>query len=59
MTLSRSPQTELQKAQLNDVGPKELCCRFGARSLNTIHKWLRSTPPQPDGLDWESMPAHE
>ena len=37
ITLSRSSQTELQRAQLNEVGPKELCCRLGARPLNTIH----------------------
>ena len=37
ITLSRSPYTELQRAQLNKIGPKELCCRLGARLLNTIH----------------------
>ena len=37
ITLSRSPQTELQRTQLNKVGPKELCCRLGARPLNMIH----------------------
>ena len=37
ITLSRSPWSELQRAQLNEVGPKELCCRLGARPLNTIH----------------------
>ena len=37
ITLSRSPQTELLRAQLNEVGPKELCCWLGARPLITIH----------------------
>ena len=37
ITLSSSPQTELQRAQLNEVGPKELCCRLGAQPLNMIH----------------------
>ena len=31
----------------------ELCCRLGARSLNTTHVWSRSTAPQPDGIGCE------
>ena len=30
--------SELLRAQLNEVGPKELCCRLGARPLNTTPK---------------------
>ena len=45
---------QFQRAQLNEVGLKEPCCRLGAQPLNTIHIWPRSsTAPQPDGLDWE------
>ena len=39
--LSQS-ETELLRAQLNEVGPKELCCRLGARSLNTSHPCMTS-----------------
>ena len=50
-------QTELRRTQLNELGPKELCCRLGARPLNTIHVWPWSTAPQPDGLQWEFEPV--
>ena len=30
-------ETELLRARLNEIGPKELCCRLGARPLNTTH----------------------
>ena len=40
---------------VKNIGPKELRCRLGARPLNTTHIWPRSTAPQPDGLDWESI----
>ena len=47
---------KFQRAQLNEVGLKEPCCRLGAQPLNTIHIWPRSsTAPQPDGLHWESI----
>ena len=39
----------------NEVGPKELCRRLGAHPLNTTSVCSRSTAPQPDGLDWESI----
>jgi len=53
---------KFQRAQLNEVGLKEPCCRLGAQPLNTIHIWPRSstvTAPQPDGLDWESILRRE
>ena len=56
--LSQS-ETELLRAQLNEVGPKELCCRQGARPLNTTHVWPRSTSPQPDGIGRESILRRE
>ena len=34
-------ETDSLRAQLNEVGPKELCCRLGARPLNTTHVWPR------------------
>ena len=45
---------KFQRAQLKEVGPKEPCCRLGARPLSTIHIWPRSsTAPQPDvHYDW-------
>ena len=52
-------ETELLRAQLNKVGPKELCCRLGARPLNTCHVWPRSTAQQPDGIGWESILRRE
>ena len=52
-------ETELLRAQLNKVGPKELCCRLGARPLNTTHVWPRSTAPQPDGKGRESILRRE
>ena len=39
----------------NEVGPKELCRRLGAQPLNTTSVCSRSTAPQPDELDWESI----
>ena len=56
--LSQS-ETELLRAQLNEVGPKEMCCRLGARPLNTTHVWPRSTAPQPDGIGRESILRRE
>ena len=38
------------RAQLNKVGPKELCSWLGAWPLNTTHVWPRSTAPKPDGI---------
>ena len=52
-------ETEILRAQLNEVGPKELCCRLGARPLNTTHVWPRSTAPQPDGIGRESILRRE
>ena len=52
-------ETELLRAQLNEVGPKELCCRPGARPLNTTHVWPRSTAAQPDGIGRESILRRE
>ena len=52
-------ETELLRAQLNEVGPKELCCRLGARPLNMTHVWPRSTAPQPDGIGRESILRRE
>ena len=52
-------ETELWRAQLNEVGPKELCCRLSARPLTTTHVWPRSTAPQPDGIGRESILRRE
>ena len=55
-----NPPYKFQRAQLNEVGLKEPCCRLGAQPLNTIHIWpWGSTAPQPDGLDWESILRRE
>ena len=52
-------ETDLRRAQLNEVGPKEQCCRVGARPLTTTHVWPRSTAPQPDGIGRESILRRE
>lgn len=52
-------EIELLRAQLNEVGPKELCSRLGARPLNTTQIWPHSTVPQPDGIGCESILRRE
>ena len=36
-TISIAQISKFQRAQLNEVGLKEPCCRLGAQPLNTIH----------------------